>query len=186
MTVDKSDLKAQLATDLEARGQEMREASQADMYRHQGAQKQLAMAAANILSLSRLVDDDVDKERYDLDVAKRIKGFLARAGQQLVDMSKAEARRAIVAEGRASAAVDVMKLAQKQRDSATREKERIQSAIEEGAKPVDENDAHPGPSLKAVRLAEEAAPASKKKRTVKKSKAVKATAPTESANASDT
>lgn len=159
--MEKSELIADLMDSLSKRFSEVRVEAERDQYRHEGASRELLKAAGNIVGLSTLVDDDVEKERYDTEVGQRIKNMILRASQMLVDAAKHEKNNQLVAQGRAQGVLDLVKLAQKQKEDAERKKAEREAAqqasedepvLESGRRPLG---VHPGSTLKQKRATEE-------------------------------
>jgi len=161
MSLEKAELKILILNDLGCDIEDMSESLQRECHQQEGATVALREATKAILGLQALVDEDVDKGRYDIEAAARVKAYVARAASQCEDMSKAAFTKRMVSEGRHQGVAQVVGLLKK--------KAQVESLKAEAMKSTDEDrrpiGGHPGPSIAQSRKAAEGAT---KKKTTKK------------------
>ena len=157
MSVEKSQLRADIIFSFGQKADKVLEEAEKDVWRHEGATKALKQLGLNILGLQKLVDEDVDKGRYDLETATRIKDYLARTIAMVDGLGKAEWNRHLEAEGRRIASKEFVTLIEKEFTDAeaavTRKKEALEAGEElSGRTPLPEGGGRtPAPNWEAQR-----------------------------------
>ena len=162
MSLEKAELKMLMLQDLGNKFDDVLEEMGRDQCRTEGASKALSQAATVIAQLATLVDDDLDKERYDIETATRIKQYISRATTQVSDMASAMTRNKLVAQGRREGIAQVVQMTKKEYDREEAKKKAIEKASEDPSLIAQDGlsrrltGVHPGPTIKQRRLADSA------------------------------
>lgn len=188
MSAEKSQFRADVIHGFGQKADSLLEQAERDVWRAEGAARALQQAGLNVAGLARLVDDDIQKGRYDLEAASRIKQYLSRAGTICLEQAKREQNRHLEAQGRAQNAKEMVRLIEKEYTAARAQADRQAEQEAETGEPVGctplpdriessdleqllkrpiESEPEPPPPA-PQEAAQEAAPAAKPKRTAKR------------------
>lgn len=162
MNLDKAELKLLILGDLGCDFEDVKDSMVRDLHQQEGAAAALTQAAKSILALCKLVDDDIEKGRYELPEAERLKQYISRAATVCDEMSKKARVARQVAEGRVQGVDHIVKIVKKRHDAEEQKKLMLQAAIAEAEATGEEVDLrsrpvglHPGASIAQARRAEE-------------------------------
>lgn len=168
MGLDKSEIKLAILQELGCKFDDMLEGVQHDKFRAEGAARALIQATKAIRSVASLVDDDVDKERYDLPTAAKIKEYIDRAATIVESMAKNATNQQMAGGGSIVAMDQVVKYLKKEYDSEEAKRKALEESEDELDKLLtggEEPKLHerptgrrPPPTVKQRRRAQEAAP----------------------------
>ena len=152
MSLDKAELKILILNELGCDFEDMCEVVRRETHQQEGAAVALRVAAKTILGLSALVDDDLDKGRYELEEAGRIKSYIGRAATQCEEMSKDARNKRMVSEGRTQGIAQVVATLKKKMAAET-----VKADARKNADPSDSRalGTRPGLSVAQQRKAEE-------------------------------
>lgn len=171
MNLGKSEVKVEVANEIGCRLDDMLEASQKDLYRLEGAAKAFQSMGQAIDGLFKIVDQEMDEGKFDLEAAAHIKRFIKRAHQMSINLNLQAENNRFMQLGRIQGAEQAVNVAKKFKDEELSKALVLQKALEEnrlreangglehtgeGERPVA---IRPGMTLKEQRLAEEAAAA---------------------------
>lgn len=169
MNLGKAEVKIDVANELGCRLDDMLEANQKDLYRLEGAVKAYQAMGLAIDGLMKIVDQEMDEGKFNLEEAAHIKRFVKRAHQMSVNLSLQTDNNRITQIGRIQGTEQAVAVAKKFKDEELAKVVSLQKALEEnrvqgvngahehvgdGARPVA---IRPGATIKERRLAEEAA-----------------------------
>jgi hypothetical protein len=164
MGLDKAELKMLILNDLGCDFEDVKDNMLREMYQQEGAASALRQAAKAILGLSQLVDDDIEKGRYELEEAARLKEYISRAATQCEEMSKSARNQRLVSEGRMQGITHIVDLTKKKVEAEEAKLKALAAALEEAEKTGGEVDmrrrpsgVRPGASVAQQRRAEEQA-----------------------------
>ena len=160
MGLDKSDIKLAMLHELGTKFDDLLEGIHVERQRAEGAAAALIQAAKAVTQVATLVDNDVDKDRYDLETATKIKEYVARCAALLDSMALASRNQKMANLGRVEGMSLAVKIIKKEHDSETVKQISMDEAAEEAADIVDRIiGQRPPPTLKQRRQAEaDAAP----------------------------
>ena len=130
--IQKAELKKAWLFEQGSRFDDMIEGAQRDQHRCEGASLSLGHAAKSINALVRLVDDDVEKERYGLEEAVRIKEYIERAVRVCVDMARSQEQEKLAHLGRAEGYRSVVKVLKADFDKEVARINELKAAALEG------------------------------------------------------
>lgn len=171
MNLGKSEVKVEVANEIGCRLDDMLEASQKDLYRLEGAAKAFQSMGQAIDGLFKIVDQEMDEGKFDLEAAAHIKRFIKRAHQMSVNLNLQAENNRFMQLGRIQGAEQAVNVAKKFKDEELSKALVLQKALDEnrlrqangtlehtgeGERPVA---IRPGMTLKEQRLAEDAAAA---------------------------
>jgi len=163
MGLDKSEVKLAILHNLGCKVDDMLEGVRHERFRAEGASRALVQATKAIRQLAELVDDDVDKERYELPTAAKIKEYLDRAASLVESMASNARNQQLAGSGRTEAMDQVVKYLKKEYDLEEAKKQAFEAAVEEDEAEADVRPQEravgqrPGRTIKQQRLAEEEA-----------------------------
>lgn len=87
MSIEKAEIKVGTAHEIGCRLDDLLDGVNKDLYRLEGAATAFRKGAESVAALAKIVDGEIDKGEYDLEVATRIKRFIGRAQQMLVNLA---------------------------------------------------------------------------------------------------
>lgn len=168
MRIEKAETKIAVASDIGAKIEDMLDATKKEVGRWEGSVSAFSQASKAIEGLGAHVDKDVEEGLYDLEAAKIVKRYLERAANATKNLgTQAEANR-ITTLGKVAALDVTVKVVAKYRDDETKKVEEFLEAVRSGRVQIEngapatngapvEVSVRPPTTIKAQRLAEEAA-----------------------------
>jgi hypothetical protein len=165
----KSEVKIETVNDLGNRLDDMKEATEKDLYRLEGATKAFQSMGQAIDALFKIVDQEMDEGKFDLEQAEHIKRFIKRAHQMSINLSMQSENNRIMQLGKLQAMDAALGVAKKMREEEMAKVATLAAALEaskakaQNGEVVDPDDVGRPVggrmSIKERRLAEEAAEA---------------------------
>jgi len=170
MSLVKSEVKIETVNDIGNRLDDMKEASEKDLYRLEGAVKAFQSMGQSIDGLFKIVDQEMDEGKFDLQQAEIIKRYIKRAHQFALNLAMQAENNRFIQLGKIQAVDAAVQIAKKMREEEMAKIATLAAAIEankakaqngQAVAPIDPAEAaRPKPmTLKEQRLAEEAAEA---------------------------
>lgn len=150
MSLDKSEIKLSVLHDLGCRLDDLLEEAQNERLRADGASSALVQASKAITRLTSLVDDDVEKKRYDDDTAAKVKEYLDRCAVLIDSMALNTRNHRIATVGRGEAFDVVVKVLKKEHDAEIEKRSALSDNAEK--RPIGQR---PADTLKQQRLSED-------------------------------
>lgn len=157
MGVEKSELKLAVLENLGCKSDDILESVERELHRAEGAIQALSLGSKAVRQLAQLVDDDLDKERYDIETATKVKEYLDRAGTLLDSMAQKATNQRMTGAGRVEMATQFVQFLKKEHDLEALKKKSFEIRDEDddspSSRPVGQR---PAPSIKQQRLEEQA------------------------------
>lgn len=168
MNLGKAEVKIDVANELGCRLDDMLEGAQKELYRVEGSIRAFQAMGQAIDGLMKIVDQEMDEGKFDLDGAAHIKRFVKRAHQMTINLTLQSENNRFMQMGRIQGAEMSVQVTKKFKDDEISKVATLQKALEEnraksangshemvaddGPRPVA---TRPGASIKERRLAEE-------------------------------
>jgi hypothetical protein len=131
MNLGKSEVKVEVANEIGCRLDDMLEASQKDLYRLEGAAKAFQSMGQAIDGLFKIVDQEMDEGKFDLEAAAHIKRFIKRAHQMSINLNLQAENNRFMQLGRIQGAEQAVNVAKKFKDEELSKALVLQKALEE-------------------------------------------------------
>ena len=154
MDTTKADLKLLIFEEIGSKADDLQEEAEREIYRAQGAVKALKAATQNIGGLIKLIQDEIDKGKLDLEEGKKVVGAVARAGSIVEDLGRHYLNQVQLNQGRQHGLMDAVNLIRSMHDAE--EKKKVQKAAQAE---LEEQDRKDDAAVKAEKAAEPPKPA---------------------------
>ena len=165
MNLDKSDVRISVAHELGVKLDDALEAVSAEMYRQEGRTRAFKDASEAVEKLYKIVDEEINQGKFDLEQAGQVKRYIQRAIQMLTNLGVQSMNESIAYTGRRAAMFQAVSIAKKFVDEERKKVDAIRQAIAQNkitsdGEVIGDADVaripgiRPGMSIKERRLAE--------------------------------
>lgn len=164
MSLLKSEAKLSAVNELGNRLDDALDAATKDLYREEGAVSALRNAAVSVENFIKVVHKELDEKETDLELSKKIKSYLERARNNIVNLANISENNKQMQAGKLSAYQQAVTIAKKYRDEEINRQQIMRKALErsleeEQKKPLEETESvgrpvgtRPASSIKLRRL----------------------------------
>jgi arginyl-tRNA synthetase len=129
MNVDKADIKIFTAHEIGVRLDDLLESNTKEMHRLEGGVLQLKRAADSVSALMKVVDQEMDEGKFDLEQAKTIKRFVERAHQMVTNLMIQTDNNRIIWQGRLQGFEASVEAVKKFQDAESKKVEALRAAL---------------------------------------------------------